>query len=121
MPGKDFKISTSCCVAAPADCRPVWPMSSTELVEFHLGPLQLTVNNVQANYERAHMDASSLSHAVRHFYGRFTQFAENRLGIDAADAVSFEQVLGSGFAYVCRLGWRRCLLPKFEQPCHCKI
>src|SRR4051812_35822059 len=92
-----------------------------ELVEFYLGLLQLTVDNVQTNNERAHVDASGLSHAVRHFYGRFAQFAENGLGIHAPDAVSFEQVLDGGLAHAYCLGWGWRLFPKFEQPRRCKI
>jgi hypothetical protein len=55
-----------------------------------LDVLQLAIDNVQTNDERAHVDVGRLCHTVRHFDGGRSQRTENGFGIDATDAMLLE-------------------------------
>jgi len=64
-----------------------------ELIELTLGMPQLAIDDTQASYQRAQMDAGRFSDTISNFDGGFSQYAENGLSIEATNAMLLEQPL----------------------------
>jgi hypothetical protein len=67
------------------------------------------------------VNARRFSDTIRNSYGWFPQSTENGLGIDATDAMLFEQLLNRRLTEPACLGRGRRQGPKLEKPCRGEV